>query len=82
MSDRILVLHEGRVTAEIPRDQATEERVMFAATGSAEAARPAVDRRGRRPPDGRAPVADSRAAVGHAAGSRGGCCRRSRASAS
>ncbi len=37
MSDRILVLHEGRLTAEIPRQQATEERVMFAATGSAHA---------------------------------------------
>jgi rhamnose transport system ATP-binding protein len=34
MSDRILVIHEGRLTAEIPRDRATEERVMFAATGS------------------------------------------------
>ena len=34
MSDRILVLHEGRVTGDIPRDRATEERVMFAATGS------------------------------------------------
>jgi rhamnose transport system ATP-binding protein len=34
MSDRILVLHEGRITAEIPRGQATEERVMFAATGN------------------------------------------------
>jgi rhamnose transport system ATP-binding protein len=34
MSDRIIVLHEGRITAEIPRDRATEERVMFAATGS------------------------------------------------
>lgn len=34
MSDRILVLHEGRITAEIPRDRATEESVMFAATGS------------------------------------------------
>jgi rhamnose transport system ATP-binding protein len=33
MSDRILVLHEGRVTAEIPRERATEEAVMFAATG-------------------------------------------------
>ena len=33
MSDRILVLHEGRVTAEIARRDATEERVMFAATG-------------------------------------------------
>jgi rhamnose transport system ATP-binding protein len=37
MSDRILVLHEGRITAEIPRDRATEERVMYAATGSVEA---------------------------------------------
>ena len=34
MSDRILVLHEGRITAEIPHDRATQERVMFAATGS------------------------------------------------
>ena len=32
MSDRILVLHEGGIKAEIPRD-ATEEAVMFAATG-------------------------------------------------
>ena len=35
MSDRIVVLHEGRMTAEIPRSQATPERVMFAATGKA-----------------------------------------------
>ncbi len=35
MSDRILVMHEGRITAEIPRERATEERVMYAATGSA-----------------------------------------------
>ncbi len=34
MSDRIIVLHEGRITAEIPRDRATQESVMFAATGS------------------------------------------------
>ncbi len=33
MSDRIIVLHEGRVTAEIPGAEATEERVMYAATG-------------------------------------------------
>ena len=32
MSDRILVLHEGSITAEIDRDDATEEAVMFAAT--------------------------------------------------
>ncbi|MFL5727629.1 MAG: sugar ABC transporter ATP-binding protein [Chloroflexota bacterium] len=37
MSDRILVLHEGRLTAEIPRSRATEERVMYAATGNAQA---------------------------------------------
>jgi rhamnose transport system ATP-binding protein len=35
MSDRILVLHEGRIAAEIPRAEATEEKVMFAATGQA-----------------------------------------------
>ena len=38
MSDRILVLHEGRVAAEIARSDASEERVMFAATGQAVAA--------------------------------------------
>ncbi len=34
MSDRILVLHEGRITAEIAHADATEERVMVAATGN------------------------------------------------
>jgi rhamnose transport system ATP-binding protein len=38
MADRILVMHEGRLAAEIPRDQATEESVMYAATGQREAA--------------------------------------------
>lgn len=33
MSDRILVMHEGRIAAELPRAGATEEAVMFAATG-------------------------------------------------
>ena len=33
MSDRIMVLHEGRIAAEISRAEASEERVMFAATG-------------------------------------------------
>jgi rhamnose transport system ATP-binding protein len=32
MSDRIIVLHEGRITAEIARANATEEAVMYAAT--------------------------------------------------
>jgi len=33
MSDRLIVMHEGRITAELPRAEATQERVMFAATG-------------------------------------------------
>ena len=33
MADRILVMHEGRITAELSRAGATEEKVMFAATG-------------------------------------------------
>jgi len=35
MADRVLVMHEGRLTAEIPRSDATEETVMAAATGRA-----------------------------------------------
>jgi rhamnose transport system ATP-binding protein len=42
MSDRILVFHEGKITAEIPRSQATQERVMFAATGSVGGEEPAA----------------------------------------
>jgi rhamnose transport system ATP-binding protein len=33
MADRVLVMHEGRITARIPRAEATEESVMSAATG-------------------------------------------------
>ncbi|MDJ1136299.1 sugar ABC transporter ATP-binding protein [Streptomyces iconiensis] len=35
MADRVLVMHEGRLVAEIPRAQADEESVMAAATGRA-----------------------------------------------
>ncbi|MEU6124953.1 sugar ABC transporter ATP-binding protein [Streptomyces sp. NPDC047123] len=35
MADRVLVMHEGRLTAEIPRAAATEESVLAAATGRA-----------------------------------------------
>ena len=35
LSDRILVMREGRVTAELARDEATEERIMRHATRSA-----------------------------------------------
>lgn len=34
LSDRILVLHEGKVTGEFTRAEATSEKVMFAATGA------------------------------------------------
>jgi ribose transport system ATP-binding protein len=34
MSDRILVMHEGCLTGEFRRDDATEEKVMMAATGT------------------------------------------------
>ncbi len=33
MADRVLVMHEGRLTGELSREQADEERVMRAATG-------------------------------------------------
>ncbi|ONK09912.1 sugar ABC transporter ATP-binding protein [Streptomyces sp. MP131-18] len=33
MADRVLVMREGRITAELPGSRATEESVMFAATG-------------------------------------------------
>ncbi|WP_394350127.1 sugar ABC transporter ATP-binding protein [Streptomonospora sp. PA3] len=33
MADRVLVMHEGRISAELSRDEATEESVMYAATG-------------------------------------------------
>jgi ABC-type sugar transport system ATPase subunit len=34
MSDRVLVMHEGRLAGEFSRQAATEEKVMMAATGS------------------------------------------------
>jgi rhamnose transport system ATP-binding protein len=33
MADRVLVMHEGRLTAELSRSEATEQTVMLAATG-------------------------------------------------
>ncbi|HZG81202.1 MAG TPA: D-xylose ABC transporter ATP-binding protein, partial [Brevibacillus sp.] len=33
MSDRILVMHEGRITGEFTRAEATQELIMHAATG-------------------------------------------------
>jgi rhamnose transport system ATP-binding protein len=33
MSHRVLVMHGGRIVADIPRDAATEESIMSAATG-------------------------------------------------
>jgi len=33
MADRVLVMHEGRISAEIARAEADEERIMAAALG-------------------------------------------------
>ncbi|HEY0792640.1 MAG TPA: ATP-binding cassette domain-containing protein, partial [Chthoniobacterales bacterium] len=33
MADRVLVMHEGKLTAELSRAEATQEVIMFAATG-------------------------------------------------
>jgi rhamnose transport system ATP-binding protein len=38
MADRVLVMREGRIVAEIPRAEATEDSVMFAAMGQGAAA--------------------------------------------
>jgi rhamnose transport system ATP-binding protein len=38
MADRVLVMHEGRLSDELPRETANEERIMRAATGQLEAA--------------------------------------------
>jgi rhamnose transport system ATP-binding protein len=38
MSDRVLVMREGRLVAEIAREAATEERIIHAASGVEEAA--------------------------------------------
>ena len=35
MSDRTLVLHQGRISGELPRAKLSEESVMLLATGSA-----------------------------------------------
>ena len=33
MSDRILVMHEGRIAGELDREEATQEKIMWLATG-------------------------------------------------
>jgi ABC-type sugar transport system ATPase subunit len=38
MSDRVLVMHEGRITGEFTRDEVTQEKIRTAATGVAVAA--------------------------------------------
>jgi ABC-type sugar transport system ATPase subunit len=35
MSDRIVVIHEGRITGSFSREEATQEKVMHSATGGA-----------------------------------------------
>ena len=38
MSDRVLVMHEGRISGELSREQLSEEAVMHLATGGVDAA--------------------------------------------
>ena len=38
MSDRVLVMHEGRISGELPREELSEEAIMRLATGSEVAA--------------------------------------------
>lgn len=38
MSDRILVMHEGKITAEFSREEATQEKIMAAAVGKVKGA--------------------------------------------
>ncbi len=37
MSDRIIVMHEGRITGELQRDEVTQEKIMLLASGMKEA---------------------------------------------
>jgi rhamnose transport system ATP-binding protein len=41
MADRVLVMHEGRIVADIPRDRADADSIMYAATGQVAATGPA-----------------------------------------
>jgi ABC-type sugar transport system ATPase subunit len=41
MADRVLVMHEGRVSGEFTRGDADQERIMFAATGQVAVGAPA-----------------------------------------
>lgn len=38
MADRVLVMHEGQITGELPREELSEEAIMHLATGRVEAA--------------------------------------------
>jgi rhamnose transport system ATP-binding protein len=51
MADRVLVMHEGKLTAELTRSEATEEAIMFAATGQTGAIR---SEKAKAPTDGQA----------------------------
>jgi ribose transport system ATP-binding protein len=33
MADRILTMHEGRITAEFSQEEATQEKILYAASG-------------------------------------------------
>jgi ribose transport system ATP-binding protein len=43
MSDRVLVMHEGRLAGEVPRDRLSEEAIMHLATGGGASQKPVSD---------------------------------------
>ena len=51
VSDRVLVMREGRLAAEFARADATEERIIAAGTGQAAEAEPGGERADGRPGD-------------------------------
>jgi len=51
MAGRVLMMHEGKLTAELTRSEATEEAIMFAATGQTGAIR---SEKAKAPTDGQA----------------------------
>src|SRR3954453_5524548 len=76
MADRVLVMHEGRLTGELSRAEADEERVMRAATGQlSEAAAGAPTRQPRRSRAPRRAASPSGSSASASSGSsRRSCC--------
>ncbi|UUZ96564.1 sugar ABC transporter ATP-binding protein [Paenibacillus sp. P25] len=51
ISDRIMVMHEGRIRAHLSREEATQEKIMFYATGERNECEYDIGRYGNQPPE-------------------------------